>query len=76
MESEEYKRFQKFIYDDMIKEWNKYKLTYVITRHNLDLIMQRDPTVTYDRVIADFKKYPIVKEVWKANPYEIIVLPK
>lgn len=76
MESEEYKRFQKFIYDDMIKMWHVNKLSYYITRHNLNIIMQKDQTVTYDRIIKDFQKYPIVKEVFKTNDNQIVVFPK
>lgn len=73
--SEEYKNFQKFVYDDAIKEWNKTKLSYVISRHNIDLIMKRDPTVTVEKIMEDFRKYPLVKEVFTSIG-QIVLLPK
>ncbi len=73
--STEYQEFQKFIREDMVKEWSNVKLSYVITKYNLDLIMSRDSTVTTQRIMEDFRKSPLVKEVFM-NIGQIVLLPK
>lgn len=73
--STEYEIFQKFIREDMVKEWSNIKLSYIITKHNLDLIMSRDSTVTTQRIMDDFRKSPLVKEVFMSIG-QIVLLPK
>lgn len=73
--STEYEIFQKFIREDMVKEWSNVKLSYIITKHNLDLIMSRDSTVTTQRIMDDFRKSPLVKEVFMSIG-QIVLLPK
>jgi hypothetical protein len=71
----EYEQFKKFIYDDMIREWKNTKLSYLIRQQNLDLIKQRDSAITNEKIIEDFRKYPLVKEVFMSIG-QIVILPK
>ena len=74
--SAEYEEFKKIMYDAMIKDWSNanIKLYFPIYEWNVKLIMQRDPTVTVERIMEDFRKYPLVKEVFLS--WHIYVVPK
>ena len=73
--SKEYAEFQKFIYDDIIREWTKAKLSYIISKHNIDLVMKRDPTLTIQQIMEDFRKHPSISEVFMSLE-QIVLLPK
>jgi hypothetical protein len=71
-----YEEFKKFIYDDMIREWRSpVRLSYIITLHNLNVLRQKDPSITTDQIQADFRNYPIVKETCMSLG-QIVVFPK
>jgi hypothetical protein len=71
-----YEEFQKFIYEDMLAEWRKpVRLSYIITRHNLNILRQRDPSITTDRIQADIRKNPLVRETCISSG-QIAVFPK
>lgn len=74
--SKEYEEFKKFFYDAMIKDWTSgpLRLSYPIYDYNVKLIMQKDPTVTVERIMEDFRKYPLVKEVFLS--WHIYIVPK
>jgi hypothetical protein len=73
--SKEYEEFQKFIRQDMIKEWNNVKLSYIVRKYNLDLILQRDSSLTIQKIMEDFQKSPLVKEVIMSGE-QIVIFPK
>lgn len=73
--SQEYNTFQEFIYEDMMKEWKRCPLSYIISKHNIDLIMQRDSTITTEKIMNDFRKFSAVKEVFMSGD-QIVILPK
>lgn len=74
--SKEYEEFKKIFYDDMIKDWTSgpIRLSYPIYDYNIRIIIQRDPTVTVERIMEDFRKYPLVKEVVLSR--HIYIFPK
>lgn len=74
--SKEYEEFKKIMYDAMIKDWTSgpIKLSFPIYESNIKLIMQRDPTVTVQRIMDDFRKYPLVKDVFLS--WHVYVTPK
>jgi len=73
--SDEYEKFQKFIREDMIKEWRNVKLSYVVSKHNIDLVLSRDSSLTIQKIIEDFQKSPLVKEVIMDRDH-IVIFPK
>jgi len=74
--SAEYEEFKKIMYEAMIKDWTTgtIKLSFPIYESNIKLIMQRDSTVTVQRIMDDFRKYPLVKEVFLS--WHVYVVPK
>lgn len=73
--SETYEEFQRFIYNDMIREWTNCKLGYYITNYNINLVISLDPKVTVEKIMEDFRKSPLIKEVF-LNHNGIYVIPK
>lgn len=62
MDSEDYKRFKKEIYDDFIISVKVTKLSYRIDKRKVRDVVEKDPSVTLNRIKTDFSKYPLVKE--------------
>jgi hypothetical protein len=62
MDSEDYKRFKKEIYDDFIISVKITRLSYRIDKRKVNDIIMKDPSVTLNRIKSDFSKYPLVKE--------------
>lgn len=74
--SEAFDEFIAFTYKDMITQWkNPLRLSYIIPKHNIDLIMSRDSNVNPQKIMEHFRKYPLVREV-VMNMGNIAVLPK
>ncbi len=73
--SNEYEKFQKFIREDMIKQWKDIKLSYIVSKHNIDLVLSRDSSLTIQKLIEDFQKNPLVKEVIIDRDH-IVIFPK
>lgn len=74
--SAEYEEFKKSTYEAMIKDWSRgpLRLGFPIYQWNVAAIMQKDPTVTVERIMEDFRKCPLVKEVILS--WHIYVFPK
>lgn len=70
-----YEEFQKAIYEDMVREWRIYKLSYIIRFHTLQSILQKVPGLTTEKIRKDFEKCPIVKETCMSLG-QVIILPK
>lgn len=74
--SEAFDEFIAFIYKDMIREWKEpVRLSYIIHKHNIDLLISRDPKITPQKIMEHFQKYPLVKEV-VMNMGNVVVFPK
>lgn len=72
-----YDDFQTTIYKQAVDEWSRsyHKLTFRIHRKIIDKLMKDDPSVTMQNIISDFKKYPLIREVFISNN-DVILLPK
>lgn len=58
-----YAKFKKDTYENMITFWrNPQKLSYIIKQHELDDIISKVPDLTKQKIIQDFKKYPLVRD--------------
>ena len=74
-DSDEYKRFKKEIYDDVINFVKITRLSYRIDKHKVNDIVKKDPSVTLNRIKNDFSKYPLVKEAI-IDYNQVVLFPK
>ena len=73
---EDYSKFKKETYENMIAFWrHPQRLSYIIARTELHDIIQKVPDLTKQKIIQDFKKYPLVKEAC-INLGQIVIFPK
>lgn len=61
-DSDEYKRFKKEIYDDLINFVKITRLSYRIDKQKVNELVRKDPSVTLNRIKNDFAKYPLIRE--------------
>jgi hypothetical protein len=74
--SEAFDEFIAFTYKDMIREWrDPVKLSYIISKYNIDVLISRDSNMNPQKIMDHFRKYPLVKEVIM-NMGNIVVFPK
>jgi hypothetical protein len=74
--SEAFDEFIAITYKDMIREWKEpARLSYIIRKQNIDLLIRRDPKMTPEKIMDHFRKYPLVKEV-VMNLGDVVVFPK
>lgn len=71
----DYIEFKKVIYQDMINEWKKIRISYILDNKYIDELKTKDPSITLEKIMIDFAKYPLVKDVYVDNGM-IIVMPK
>lgn len=74
-DSDEYKRFKKEIYDDVINFVKITRLSYRIDKQKVNDIVKKDPSVTLNRIKNDFSKYPLVKEAI-IDYNQVVLFPK
>lgn len=72
-----YENFQKNTYKRAVDQWNKspLKLSYIIDRQLVNKFIEENPNITLQKIISDFAKYPLIKEVFMSNK-NVILLPK
>jgi hypothetical protein len=72
----EYISFKKNTYQEMIDLWrNPQRLSYIITVSEINDILKKDTSLTTEKIIEDFRKYPLVREVCMSLG-QIIIFPK
>lgn len=62
METSEYKKFKKEVYEDFIQFARIMRISFRIDRDKVNDLMKKDSTVTLERIRADFAKYPLIQE--------------
>jgi hypothetical protein len=69
------RQLAKQIYEDMLRFWSKTKLSYIL---NMEKVKQLDPTVTTQQVLDEFRKYPLIREVWDTGRYSdtVTIFPR
>jgi hypothetical protein len=67
--------FRKFIYQDMINEWNKMRISYIIDNKHVNQLKQNNPSITHEMIMKEFQKIPLVREVIMDNG-KILIFPK
>ena len=73
---EEYVKFKKQTYESMIDFWRDPKrLSYIIRVPELNAILSKVPDLTKEKIMEDFKKYPLIREVCMSLD-QIVVFPK
>ena len=73
---EEYSKFKKQTYESMIDFWkNPQRLSYIIRVPELNSILNKVPDLTKQKIVEDFKKYPLVKEVC-ISLGQVVIFPK
>ena len=73
---EEYSKFKKQTYESMITFWrDPKKLSYIIRVPELNDIISKVPELTKEKIMEDFKKYPLVKDACMSIG-QVVIFPK
>lgn len=69
------RQLAKQLYQDMLQSWTKSKASYII---DMEKVKQLDPNVTRQQVLDEFRKYPLIREVWDTGRYKdtVTIFPK
>ena len=64
MDSSEYKNFKKSMYEEFINSYyvKNMKISFRVPRQKVDELLEKDSTITIERIKNDFAKYPLVRD--------------
>lgn len=72
----DYTNFKKQTYEKMIDFWkHPQRLSYIIRVPELNDILSRDSQLTKQKIVEDFKKYPLVRDAG-ISLGQIVLFPK
>lgn len=71
-----YAKFKKQTYESMITFWrDPKKLSYIIRQDELGDIISKVPGLTKEKIMEDFKKYPLVRDGC-ISIGQVVIFPK
>lgn len=70
-----YEELIKAIYRDMVREWNGpgTRLSYIL---DFNKVKEQNDKVTFQQLLDEFRKFPLIREAWDTGHNTITVFPK